>query len=461
MQVFRYESQRASRLMSALHDILALYGYHVLETPIIEAADLFLTKAGDQLINKLFTFERHGRQLALRPEFTASAAHHYAQQTADSVARWQFGGLVFEDAPDDIQQNYQRLSIGAELMGMPGAAADAEILSLAVQGIASQGVTNWRLMIGHVGLMRLLLNHFQLDNRTQRFLLNHLPSLKTEGKAQVLHQLDHALLGIHSDPGVTIGSDADNVTVLNTQQMLNVLLEATERGMTMGGRTRHDITRRLLQKRQRTADRQQIVAALDFLENWGEIGGSVNETFDAVERFIAADDKNTQDVLAEWRRTIEILEACEIPLDRVTIQPDLARSWDYYTGMVFELRTEGVIHLGGGGRYDELVSLIGGKQRVPAVGFAYYVDQLLAALPASDNGDLLTISIPIDEANEKSASQWAHHLRIHHVVAQLLPRDQITQDDTVVEIDPNGTAHTAANTFNLQQIDLLVTSLKK
>jgi histidyl-tRNA synthetase len=457
----RYESQRASQLMSALHDTLALYGYQVLETPIIEAADLFLTKAGDQLINKLFTFERHGLQLALRPEFTAAAAHHYAQQADSTVVRWQFGGLVFEDAPDDIQQNYQHLSVGAELMGMVGAAADAEILSLAVQGIASQGVANWQLVVGHVGLMRLLLDRFDLDNRTQRFLLNHLATLKAEGKAEVLHQLDHALLGIDSDSSVSIDSNTDNMTALNTQQMLNVLLDATERGMTMGGRTRQDIARRLLQKRQRTADRQQIIASLDFLENWSAISGSVIETFRAIERFIAADDSAVQTVLMEWRRAIDILEACEIPLDHIIIQPDLARSWDYYTGIVFELRAEGDIHLGGGGRYDELVSLIGGQQRVPAVGFAYYVDQLLDAVPDSVSDNLLTIFIAVNDGNEKFASQWAYRLRSQHITVQLLPDDQIPQREIVVEVDSNGLARTAASTFTLQQIDLLMTSLKK
>jgi histidyl-tRNA synthetase len=447
--------------MGALHDTLTLYGYQILETPIIGAADLFLTKAGDQLINKLFTFERHGRQLALRPEFTAAAAHYYAQRANDNIVRWQFGGLIFEDTPDEVQQNYQRLSVGAELLGMAGAVADSEILSLAVQGITSQGISNWRVIIGHVGLMRLLLNRFQLDNRTERFLLNHLSMLKTEGKTQVLHLLDHALLGIASDPDMLVESNTDTLTVLNTQQMLTILLDATERGMTMGGRTRQDIARRLLQKRQRAADRRQIIAALDFLENWSEMSGSANNTLQAIEQFIEKEDGDARAVLAEWKRAIDILEACEMPLDHIVIQPDLARSWDYYTGMVFELRAGSNIHIGGGGRYDELVSLIGGQERVPAVGFAYYADQLLAVVPDSDSAQALKISIPFNDENEKSASQWAHRLRSHQIVVQLLPKDRIPPDQIWLEIDSDGLARTAAGSFTLQQLDLLIMSLKR
>ena len=76
------------------------YGYERIETPIIQPAELFLTKAGDQIINRLFTFERMGRQLALRPEFTALAAHTYVTRYPEAphpVVRWQFSGSIFEE----------------------------------------------------------------------------------------------------------------------------------------------------------------------------------------------------------------------------------------------------------------------------------------------------------------------------------------------------------------------------
>ena len=59
-------------------------------------------------------------------------------------------------------------------------------------------------------------------------------------------------------------------------------------------------------------------------------------------------------VLDEWRSVIALLDAYGIPASRIQIQPALARNWDYYTGIVFELWSEDGHHLGGGGRYDEL-----------------------------------------------------------------------------------------------------------
>ncbi|CAN7974576.1 unnamed protein product, partial [Ixodes persulcatus] len=60
----------------------------------------------------------------------------------------------------------------------------------------------------------------------------------------------------------------------------------------------------------------------------------------------------------------------------------LVRGLDYYTGVVFEIITDNLGSQGtviAGGRYDELVSAMGGS-RVPAIGFALGVERLAALL---------------------------------------------------------------------------------
>ncbi len=52
--------------------------------------------------------------------------------------------------------------------------------------------------------------------------------------------------------------------------------------------------------------------------------------------------------------------------------------FEYYTGMAFQLSLNGE-KIGGGGRYDALVPLVGGD-RVPASGFALYLDRLMDML---------------------------------------------------------------------------------
>jgi len=60
------------------------------------------------------------------------------------------------------------------------------------------------------------------------------------------------------------------------------------------------------------------------------------------------------------------------------------RGFEYYTGAMFQFRVSGK-RIGGGGRYDDLTSLVGGPH-VPASGFALFVGQIM---------DLLKIEEPI------------------------------------------------------------------
>ncbi|MCC6804038.1 MAG: ATP phosphoribosyltransferase regulatory subunit, partial [Anaerolineae bacterium] len=335
----------------------------------------------------------------------------------------------------------QHYSIGAELIGMSDIAAEAEIIALAANGIAAEATVGSKLVIGHAQLMRVLLKRFKLDSRTQRFLLHHLPALKETGKAFVLDQLDQLLLGRSGQDEAS----AEVVSELSTQQMLDVLLDATQRGVTMGGRTRHDIVRRLLEKRQRATERGQVVAALDFLEAWSAIDAEPEAAFSQIERLIAPDDAEASRVLAQWRAVIALLDAYGIPASRIQIQPALARSWDYYTGIVFELWTENGYHVGGGGRYDELARLIGGERNVPAVGFAYYVDQLLAALPEASPDKPAAITIAASSASYPDAIRWAQALRQRGQVVVLQDAASACADAFIAQ--PDGSLHRANHIF--------------
>ncbi|MDO8691187.1 MAG: ATP phosphoribosyltransferase regulatory subunit, partial [Dehalococcoidia bacterium] len=56
----------------------------------------------------------------------------------------------------------------------------------------------------------------------------------------------------------------------------------------------------------------------------------------------------------------------------------LPGGFEYYTGFMFQVSVNGE-KVGGGGRYDELLPLVGGPS-IPSSGFALYMDRLMAAL---------------------------------------------------------------------------------
>jgi histidyl-tRNA synthetase len=74
-------------------------------------------------------------------------------------------------------------------------------------------------------------------------------------------------------------------------------------------------------------------------------------------------------------RIAEFLEAmgCDYRIDIAS-----GRGFEYYTGIIFQI-FKGEEKIGGGGRYDALIPLMGGKD-VPASGFALYLERLMGLI---------------------------------------------------------------------------------
>ncbi|MCU0653699.1 MAG: histidine--tRNA ligase, partial [Candidatus Pacebacteria bacterium] len=88
---------------------------------------------------------------------------------------------------------------------------------------------------------------------------------------------------------------------------------------------------------------------------------------------------------AHFKEVLEYLEEIGLPY---RLNPYLVRGLDYYTRTVFEIcqdNKDGTTSaaLGGGGRYDGLIKMLGGKE-TPAMGAALGVDRIVAAMKASE-----------------------------------------------------------------------------
>lgn len=99
------------------------------------------------------------------------------------------------------------------------------------------------------------------------------------------------------------------------------------------------------------------------------------------------------------------------------VNDKLVRGLDYYNKTVFEWTTSKLgaqATVCAGGRYDSLVSQLGGKQPTPAVGFAIGLERLLLLL-AEVNGAAATpacdIFVVAGEAEYPKALIWAQQLR--------------------------------------------------
>ena len=82
-------------------------------------------------------------------------------------------------------------------------------------------------------------------------------------------------------------------------------------------------------------------------------------------------------------RRFERLEQDGLDLDKSTFATEFGRSFEYYSGLVFQIEVEGEHDAGqiaGGGRYDGLLAHIGAPRDVPAIGAAIHTERLLATV---------------------------------------------------------------------------------
>jgi histidyl-tRNA synthetase len=76
---------------------------------------------------------------------------------------------------------------------------------------------------------------------------------------------------------------------------------------------------------------------------------------------------------------IDVVDRLETSGCRYDIDITSGRGFEYYTGLIFRIFV-GDREVGGGGRYDALIPLMGGPD-TPALGFALYLDCLMDMVP--------------------------------------------------------------------------------
>lgn len=96
-------------------------------------------------------------------------------------------------------------------------------------------------------------------------------------------------------------------------------------------------------------------------------------------------DHLDDDCKKHMMKVVEYLDELDLPY---VLNPFVVRGLDYYTRTIFEYWSiddeTGKTALGGGGRYDGLVELLGGRDATPACGLALGIDRLVAKMREKD-----------------------------------------------------------------------------
>ena len=186
------------------------FGFREVATPTFEALDLFTAKSGPGIVDELYAFkDRGGRDLALRPEFTASILRFYVNElrSLPKPIKVYMTGTAFRYEEPQKGRYREFYQLNAEIIGGAPLPSDAEALALAIGTMRAIGLKQVRARIGHIGMLRAYLPFSPGD---QALLLHALdkrnfPAVQAElarlGKEDLLEPLKE-LVGLSGDASV-------------------------------------------------------------------------------------------------------------------------------------------------------------------------------------------------------------------------------------------------------------------
>jgi len=288
-------------------------GFEEYDAPIFEYLDLFTAKSGPEIASQLFNFtDRGGRNLAIRPEITPSLAR-MVNARINSLPRpikwFSIPRLCRAENPQKgrLREFFQW---NVDIIGPQDELADAECVLTAVAAMRLLGLT--------------------------------------AGDVQVLYSSRELLSEVLDSAGISGAVTGEVMAILDKRNKLPA-----------------DAFDKMLSEA--VGDSRAIAAVLRFLDT-GAIDDSAEPAEIAKSAGISASDKALA-AIAKLQAFGGYLKAFGIS-DWCRYDTGIVRGLAYYTGIVYEVMDAGesLRAIAGGGRYDNLLEVLGGPS-VAATGF--------------------------------------------------------------------------------------------
>ena len=164
-------------IITEARETAQLYGYKEVITPHVEPLELLSAKSGEEIRQRMFIFKDLGnRQVALRPEFTASIARLATTALRNEPKPFRLFSVGTVYRYDEPQRGRYRefWQSNFELMGSAKPEADAEVVLLTNNFMKLLGLHGYAFKIGHIGVIRGILSQEGIDEKTQNAILQRM-----------------------------------------------------------------------------------------------------------------------------------------------------------------------------------------------------------------------------------------------------------------------------------------------
>ncbi|MER9891402.1 histidine--tRNA ligase [Mesorhizobium sp. M0119] len=370
------------KMMATIRSVFELYGFEPVDQPLIEYTDAlgkFLPDQ-DRPNEGVFSFQDDDDQwLSLRYDLTAPMARFVAEnfERLPKPYRSYRSGWVFRNEKPGPGRFRQFMQFDADTVGTPGVAADAEMAMMMADVMEALGIKrgDYVVRVNNRKVLDGVLEAIGLggdENIGRRLtVLRAIDKLDKLGVAGVRLLLGAGRKDESGD--FTKGAGLDNTQVDVVISYFTVMAQH---------------------------DPEKIVQTL------GSINPGLSNLIEERKlEHLGITNASFVEGLAELEQIRTMVAQSGYGEDRIRIDPSVVRGLEYYTGPVYEAELlaeipneDGQIvrfgSVGGGGRYDGLVSRFRGEP-VPATGFSIGVSRLMTALKNLGKLDTSDVIAPV------------------------------------------------------------------
>ena len=360
----RVEPTVPVEVLAAIRQTLEVKGAEPAETPLLQPLNLLLDLAGEAMRARLFVVQSEGgAESCLRPDFTVAIAGQHIDSRR-SEGRYVYQGSAFRAAMG-TERPEQFVQIGLEVFASSGSplAADVEVAALAWRAAAAGGRDDLFMSLGDVALFAALVESLDLPEALAARLK------RVAGRPRLL-LAELSRVGQKSDDGG--GRLAELLAGLSTEDGGALLEEvwALAGVEPVGGRGPGEIAARLIRKAEAASAPALTDTQSSAIRAFMAIDDAPAAALETVRALAGVRDAGLVMALEAWTARLADLSRM-IPLDRLRFTPALGHAFEYYDGITFEVRSAAIgpeRPVAVGGRYDGLISRLGGSSDAQAVG---------------------------------------------------------------------------------------------
>ena len=328
-------------------------GFKYIDLPSVIEANHIVQRSGENFRKFIFSFtDQNGSELCLRPDLTIVSCLRYLENNLKGKEKIFYSGQAYrksQNKKDSIIRN----QIGFEILGSKDEKNDdKEIINTSLKSLQNIKYSSGTLTIGNVEIFNLLISKLDIPKRWKLRLARHF--WREEYFNDLLKRLE-------------TNSDVDP-TIVEIDKKRYVKMLKEDLSNIVAGRTINEILKRFDQKIKdpRRASKGKNVSKIikDFLK----IKCPINKAAIELNKFFKKNKIN----LAVDQKYFPISNNKVSKLN-VVFSASFGRQLEYYTGMVFKIDIKSknsLKNIINGGRYDGLISDLGSKKHIPAVGAA-------------------------------------------------------------------------------------------